>query len=197
MKTDNNIFIAGYTTPDISEIDENITDMRIASAVDCYDGYNLIDSFHTENFQTAYESSIADILTFNATDIIIICRLLQAKIYEYYEYQINPKPVFNDINEVLVFMDFVKFLEYDNISLLSSVCIESNMTSEIITKTKNVVSIKKQIINSIDMLANNYKYNTYIYDFLLNYPSDKIIEWFNKNYMKNRSEILIGLNEES
>ena len=188
----NNIYISGYTTPSVEDIDVETSDSIIESGVTCYDAYNLIDMFHTDEFEIIFKNNIYTILSFKPNDIIIICKMLLNKILQHYNYNVNPEPVFVDIEEVVLFFNFVKFLEFDSISFLQNLCTELNMSANDIAETK-IISSKiesRDIINHIDILANNYKYNKYIHSYLLNQSKEEMIKWVNKMFYKHKADVV-------
>jgi len=192
---DNNIYISGYTTPSIEEIDEELYNEKINLAEDNYDTYNFLDTFHTDQFETFFRLNISTIMTFTPRDLIIVCRLLIMKIYQYYKYQITPAPIFVDFNDIMLFFDFVKFLEYDNVSFLRDLCSELNLLVVDITKLKKLSNVgESKIINHIDNLLDRYKYNLYICNYLMNQTKIEIIKWIDESFIKNKSDILSDLN---
>jgi len=194
---DNNVYISGYTTSDIDEIDNDDIDLKIKSAFDNYDAYNLIDSFDSDDFETIFKINIPLILTFDARDIITICRILESKVYTKYEYQISPKPIYNDIKDVISFFDFIKFLQFDNSSFLSFLLSEMGLLTDDIIKMKKIDDIinMNKIMDYVDIIALRYKYNTFIHEYLLNHSKEKINEWLNEIFIKNKEFVLAELNE--
>lgn len=191
---DNTEYIAGYTVQPESEIDTDHFEKQIDDAENNYDGYNVIDAFDDNNFETMFKLNYHNILAFPPPDILVICSMFVNKIKNSLNYQFTPTLVFGDMTAVIEFFDFIKFLKFENISFLKNLCLELNISVEEIVEMKNFNNFKSNnIINIIDNISEHYKYNKLIFDFITTHNREDLIHWINEQFIKNKSEILLEL----
>jgi len=195
MNDDNNIYISGYTMPHTEEVDDESIEYKITSAENNYDAHNFLDSFDTDDFEVSYRINIPLIIQFSASDIITICKILMMKTEHLYSYKITPTPVFSDMNDVMSFFDFIKFLQYDNISFISDMCVEMGKNKKDISQMKNFEKENKsKMIDIVDNISSRYKYNNYIYEYLINQSKNEMIDWLNKSFVSAKPDIILELN---
>jgi len=191
---DNNEYIAGFTMKPESEIDDDNFEKQIMDAENNYDGYNMIDAFDDDNFETIFKLNYHNILSFPPSDIIVICSMFVNKIKNSFNYQFTPILIFDNMTSVIEFFDFVKFIKFNNVSFLKKLCLELGMSLNDIVKNKDLVNVKPTyMINVADNIADHYKYNKLIYNFITTHNRGDLINWIQDQYIKNRSEILLEL----
>jgi len=191
---DNNFYISGYTVADISDIDEEAIIEKQDGGFFAYDGYNFIDSFDNINFdefEAIFYYTYGIIKDFELNDLRIICRAIIEKIKDVYEYQIIPTPVFNNFDDVDTFLDFVKFLKFDNTSFLYDLITDMDVQIKDINYFKGLTDIASdtKIINHIENISFKFKYNSYIYQYLINQSKKPLIEWLEKIYDYKKSDV--------
>jgi len=191
---DNNKYIAGHSMKPSSDIDDDYYETQMEDAENNYDANDLIDSFDNDNFETIFKLNYNDILTFKPEDIQVVCSMMIAKIDSSLNYQFTPKLVFDNIEAVIEFFDFIRFIKFNNISFLQKLLGEMDISIDGIVKYKSFDHISNsKIINYVDNISDHYKYNRLIFDFITTHNREDLIKWLNSQFMKNKSEILLDI----
>jgi len=191
---ENNFFISGYTLGDVSEIDEEDIELKREAGVYAYDGYNFIDAFDDPNFESIFYLTYELIKEFSLNDLRIICRDLIDLVFKKFEYQIVPTPVFGTFGDVDEFLDFIKFLKFDNVSFLFDLITDMNLDIKKVVELKDLNSLGHlRIINHIEHISFKYKYNKYIYNYIISHAKKPFIKWINQIFIDNKSDVLLEL----
>jgi len=194
MIQDTNFYISGYSVDDIYDIDEEAIEEKRIGGVRAYDIYNFINSFNTDDFESMFYMSYEIIKDYPLDDLIIMTRYFIDMIFEKYEYQIIPSPVFRNIDDINEFLNFIKFLKFDNITFLFDLLSELDINISNIIHFNNFNGIDDiSIINQVEKISFKYKHNEYIYNYLISQSKDPFIKWLNEIYIRNKSEIILEM----
>lgn len=186
----------------IQELENDENEERATESEEQYVRYEIISTIGTDEFEETFLSLGNDLLAQSIKGWKDAYTAMAEKIYEVYEYE-HPEDIeIDDANELKNYFDFVKFIEYDNVEFLSVIWYEilDDQTSLVkLDITNFCLDNKEEIISLIENEVESYVYNYIITTFLLNYPTDYLIEWFIRRSIKHRFSItfnnLTGGNE--
>jgi hypothetical protein len=191
---ENNFYISGYTLGHISDIDEEAIEELRLGGVKAYDGYNFIDAFEENDFESIFYMSYELIKDLDLNDLRIICRDFIEKIFDIYNYQIIPTPVFKNFEDVDEFLDFIKFLKFDNVSFLFDLFTDMSIDIKKIVELNTIKDLKNiNIINHIENISFKFKTNSYIYQYLISQSRLELLRWLDEIFIRNKSDILLEL----
>lgn len=160
-----------------------------SSAMDLEDTLGKID------FKFVYPILIKDIETATFNNQKIFCQKMLQRIEEVYDYTFPEKPELTENIEITRCLDFIKFIEYDNIIFLSYVW-------QHLTKTLFGADIEAfcnanqdRVIKEVDEQLETHEQNELISIFLRTYYKSKFIEWFIKNSESSKTQIILEILE--
>ena len=188
-----NILFGG--TSYISELDPEENEERAEESEDQYIRYAISETIGTEEFEETVLALGNDLLAQDITGLKDAYTAMAEKIYEVYDYE-HPEDIqTSDRNELINYFEFVKFIEYNNVDLFSSIWYE------ILNDQQSLVSLniaefcldnRDEILSLIENEIESYTYNHIITKFLMYYPSDDLIKWFIGQSIKSRFNILFN-----
>lgn len=188
-----NILYGG--TSHILEIDPEENDEMSAEAQDQYIRYAISETIGTDEFEETFLSLGNDLLAQSIDGLKDAYTAMAEKVYEVYEYE-HPEDIqISDENELRNYIDFVKFIEYDNIDFISVIWYEILGQQEDLVKLdipEFCMNNKNEITSLIENEIESYTYNNIITKFLIYYPSNYLIEWFINQSEKSRFDILFN-----
>ena len=156
---------------------------------------DLIDTLGQIDFKFVYPILIKDIETTTFNNQKIFCQKMMERIEEIYDFVFPEKPDLTTNAEISRFLEFLRFLEYDNIIFLSFVWQYLNV--DLLTTDIESFSRVNQnkIIKEVEEQLETHEQNELISNFLRTYYKSKFIEWFTNQSEKNKTSILLEILE--
>jgi len=156
---------------------------------------DLQDTLGNPDFKFVYPILIKDVLEASFNDQKIFCRKMLDKIEEVYDYTFPVTPELTNSLEITNCLDFIKFLEYDNIIFLSFVWQYLNVDLLKTDIKSYCESNKMKIIQEVEEQLESHEQNELISVFLRTYYKDKFIEWFIRESDRSKTQILLEILE--
>lgn len=156
---------------------------------------DLIDTLGQIDFKFVYPILIKDIETTTFNNQKIFCQKMMERIEEIYDFVFPEKPDLTTNAEISRFLEFLRFLEYDNIIFLSFVWQYLNvdlLTTDIESFSR---ANQNKIIKEVEEQLETHEQNELISNFLRTYYKSKFIEWFTNQSEKNKTSILLEILE--
>jgi len=156
---------------------------------------DLQDTLGKVDFKFVYPILIKDILTATFDNQKIFCRKMLDRVEEIYDYTFPETPEITTNIEIKNCLDFIKFLEYDNIIFLSFVWQHLGVNI-IFTPIKEYCDNNKtKILKEVEEQLETHEQNELISIFLRTYYKDKFIEWFSRESDKSKTQIALEILE--
>jgi len=152
-----------------------------------YEMEELYSSLKTKKFKSIFLNFIPEIQKQDITIQIFFCKEIITKIQQKYHFMFPENLSINSFGEVNDVLDFVKFIEFDNLDFLEKLFLYLNIKPIYLN-----ISYKKDIISFVD----NFFYlfnNKIIRSFLQSTPSDIFFEIIKIMSLKNISELTNNL----
>ncbi|MFW6242593.1 MAG: hypothetical protein ACOC2W_00375 [bacterium] len=174
---------------DIPELDEEEQPEREVTAQIKYEIYLLSESIGTNTFEDNYYLFINEINQYNVEDYKILLYRFLEKLDEVYGFVFSEELNLNTFNERMWLLEFIKFLEFNNIEFLTSLYNKMNINLLKIDIDDYLREFSKATIFNIHSLDEIYTYNKLILDYLINYNEYDLITWLIRHTKKNKIEI--------
>lgn len=152
---------------------------------------SIEDALGTYDFKNTYINLIPDIKDKPFKLRRIFCQKMLDKIFELYDFQFPTTQDVSTNGDIARVLDFIQFLEYDNVLFLSLVWEMLKvdiMEVDIETMCKRKENI---IINEVEEQSETHHQSELILIFLRTYYKEKFIEWFIRE--SKRSKVFIKL----
>lgn len=160
-----------------------------SSSIDLRDTLGHID------FKQTYPILIKDILAQPFDNKRIFCQKMLDKIQEVYDYQFPETFDLESEAELEACLDFIKFLEYDNILFLSFVWQHLNVDLLKLDVESYCKTHEMKIIKETEEQLESHEQSELISIFLRTYYKEKFIEWFMRETERSKMQILIEILE--
>lgn len=160
-----------------------------SSSIDLQDTLGKID------FKFIYPILIKDIEAATFNNQKIFCQKMLKKIEEIYDYSFPENPDLTTNIGIKNCLDFIKFLEYDNIIFLSFVWQHLNVELLITNMTTYSKMNRNKIIQEVEEQLETHEQNELISIFLRTYYKSKFIEWFINHSERSKTQILLEILE--
>jgi len=183
--------ILEYTEYDDGEDMDKQEEMGIYN----YARINIEDALGTYDFKDIYISLIPDIKSKPFEFRRIFCQKMLDKIFEMYDFQFPSSLDIATEAEIARVLEFIQFLEYDNILFLSLVW---QMLKVDIMKVNIETMCKSKeniIINETEEQLETHHQGELISIFLRTYYKEKYIEWFIRESKKSKAFIKLEILE--
>ena len=156
---------------------------------------DLQDSLGDPDFKFVYPILMEDILRATFDNRRIFCQKMLNKIEELYDYRFPETPDFDSEMAIVNCLEFIRFLEYDNILFISFVWQYLNvkllnLDIESYCK-KNAIKIIKETEEQLE----THEQSELISIFLRTYYKEKFIEWFIRETERSKTSILLEILE--
>jgi len=156
---------------------------------------DLQDTLGKNNFKFIYPILIKDIIISTFDNQKIFCQKMLEKIVEIYDFTFPEKPELTMNMEIKNCLDFIKFLEYDNIIFLSLVWQHLNINLLTVNIKSYSISNQNKIIKEVEEQLETHEQNELISTFLRTYYKSKFIEWFIEQSERSKTQILLEIFE--
>ena len=156
---------------------------------------DLQDTLGKNNFKFIYPILIKDIIISTFDNQKIFCQKMLEKIVEIYDFTFPEKPELTMNMEIKNCLDFIKFLEYDNIIFLSLVWQHLNINLLTVNIKSYSISNQNKIIKEVEEQLETHEQNELISTFLRTYYKSKFIEWFIEQSERSKTQILLEILE--
>ena len=125
----------------------------------------------------------------------IFCQKMLERVFEVYDFQFSETFDITSENAIDKVLEFIEFLEYDNVLFLSLVW--EMLKADIIKIDIETMCNSKQniIINEVEEQLETYHQSELITLFLRTYYKEKYIEWFVENTESSKTEIILEILE--
>ena len=156
---------------------------------------DLQDNLGDPDFRFVYPILMEDILRATFDNRRIFCQKMLNKIEELYDYRFPETPDFDSEMAIVNCLEFIRFLEYDNILFISFVWQYLNvkllnLDIESYCK-KNAIKIIKETEEQLE----THEQSELISIFLRTYYKEKFIEWFIRETERSKTSILLEILE--
>jgi hypothetical protein len=185
-----------YRTEGYQEMDDQ-EDMDKDEEMGIYDyaRINIEDNLGNPEFKDTYLVLIPDIKSQPFDLRRIFCQRLLDRLYVVYDFQFSQKIDITSDYEVDQVLEFIEFLEYDNIKFLS--LIWEMLKVDILKVDIELMCKSKEniIIHEVEEQLQSHHQNELISIFLRTYYKSKFIEWFIRESKKSKVEIKLEILE--
>lgn len=156
---------------------------------------DLQDTLGKDDFKFVYPILIQDIHSATFDNQKIFCRKMLEKVEEIYDYTFPETPEITNNLEVKNCLDFIKFLEFDNIIFLSFVWQHLGVNLVTTDVESYCKSNQNKIIKETEEQLETHEQSELISIFLRTYYKDKFIDWFIRESDKSKTSILLEILE--
>lgn len=156
---------------------------------------DIQDNLGESDFKFVYPILLPDIQTATFDNQRIFCQKMLKKIEEVYDYSFPEKPELESNMHINICLEFIKFLEYDNIIFLSFVWQHLNVKLLELDVESYCNKNQDKIINEVDEQLESHEQNELISTFLRTYYKVKFIEWFIRETERSKTLILLEIIE--
>jgi len=156
---------------------------------------DLQDTLGQVDFKFVYPILIKDIETATFDNQKIFCQKMLDKITEVYDFTFPEKPELTTNIEIKTCLEFIKFLEYDNIIFLSLVWQHLNINLLTLDIESYCNKNQNKIIKEVEEQLETHEQNELISNFLGTYYKSKFIEWFIENSNRSKTQIILEILE--
>jgi len=156
---------------------------------------DLQDNLGDPDFKFVYPILIEDILTATFDNRRIFCQKMLNKIEEVYDYRFPETPDFDSEMAFINGLEFIRFLEYDNVLFISFVWQHLNVNLLNLDIESYCKRNSLKIIKEIEEQLESHEQNELISTFLRTYYKDKFIEWFIRETKRSKTSILLEILE--
>jgi len=156
---------------------------------------DIQDNLGKPDFKFVYPILIPDIQTATFDNQRIFCQKMLKKIEEVYDYSFPEKPELETNIHINICLEFIKFLEYDNIIFLSFVWQHLNVKLLGLDVEDYCNKNQDKIIKEVDEQLESHEQNELIQIFLGTYYKVKFIDWFIRETERSKTSILLEIIE--
>jgi hypothetical protein len=156
---------------------------------------DLQDNLSDPDFKFVYPILIEDILTATFDNRRIFCQKMLIKIEEVYDYRFPETPDFDTELALVNCLEFIRFLEYDNILFISFVWQHLNVKLLNLDIESYCKRNSLKIIKETEEQLESHEQNELISIFLRTYYKEKFIEWFIRESERSKTPILLEILE--
>ena len=156
---------------------------------------DLQDNLGEPDFKYVYPILIEDINIQPFENRRIFCQKMLEKVEEVYDFSFPETPELRSPIQLLDCYEFIKFLEFDNVTFLSFVWQHLNVNLlELDVESYCKSNVMKIIVETEEQLE-SHEQNELISIFLRTYYKDKFIEWFIRETERSKTPILLEILE--
>ena len=156
---------------------------------------DLQDHLGDPDFKLVYPILMEDIVTATFDNQKIFCQKMLDKIEEVYDYRFPETPEMDDNQSISNCLEFIKFLEYDNIIFLSFVWQHLNAKLLHLDIESYCNRYADKIIKEVEEQLESHEQNELTSIFLRTYYKVKFIEWFIRETERSKTSILLEILE--
>ncbi len=156
---------------------------------------DLQDNLGELYFKFVYSVLIQDIQTATFDNQKIFCQKMLEKIMEVYDYTFPENPELESSMDIHNCLEFIKFLEYDNIIFLSFVWQYLNVKLLELDVESYCNKNQNKILKEVEEQLESHEQNELISIFLRTYYKEKFIEWFMRETERSKTSILLEIIE--
>lgn len=156
---------------------------------------DLQDNLGEPDFEFVYPILIQDIQTATFDNQKIFCQKMLEKITEVYDYTFPENPELDSNMDIYNCLEFIKFLEYDNIIFLSFVWQYLNVKLLKLDVESYCNKNQNKILKEVEEQLESHEQNELISIFLRTYYKEKFIEWFIRETERSKTSILLEIIE--
>jgi len=156
---------------------------------------DLQDNLGKSDFKFVYPILLPDIQTATFENQRIFCQKMLEKIEEVYDYSFPEKPELESNMHINICLEFIKFLEYDNIIFLSLVWQHLNVNLLELDVESYCNKNQDKIIKEVEEQLESHEQNELISIFSRTYYKAKFIEWFIRETVRSKTLILLEIIE--
>ena len=156
---------------------------------------DLQDSLGDPDFKFVYPILMEDILRATFDNRRIFCQKMLNKIEELYDYRFPETPDFDSEMAIVNCLEFIRFLEYDNILFISFVWQYLNVKLLNLDIESYCKRNANKIIKETEEQLESHEQNELISIFLRTYYKEKFIEWFIRETERSKTSILLEILE--
>lgn len=180
---------------EIQELDPEEQENNDSEALIDYETYVFTESIGGEDFENNYYLFINEIKNQEIRNLKVSLNRILEKVNDIYDFSFSEELDLNVYEERNWLLDFIKFIEFDNLEFLAS--LYENMELESIKDIKDLDEYlennSKLILFTIQSMEMIYTYNKLILDFFLNYNEQSFIRWLIKQTKKHKYDIELKL----
>jgi len=156
---------------------------------------DLQDHLGNPDFKLVYPILMEDIVTATFDNQKIFCQKMLDKVEEVYDYRFPETPEMDDNQAISNCLEFIKFLEYDNVIFLSFVWQHLNAKLLHLDIESYCNRNANKIIKEVEEQLESHEQNELISIFLRTYYKVKFIEWFIRETERSKTSILLEILE--
>ena len=156
---------------------------------------DLQDTLGEREFKFVYPILIDDIQAQPFKRRRIFCQKMLKKIEEVYDYTFPENPELDTNPDLSICLEFIKFLEYDNIIFLSFVWQHLNVNLLNLDIESYCKKNANKIIKETEEQLESHEQNELIQLFLRTYYKEKFIEWIVRETERSKTSILLEILE--
>ena len=156
---------------------------------------DLQDNLGDPDFKLVYPILIEDILKATFDNQRVFCEKMLKRIEEVYDYRLPRTPDFDSNGAITSCLEFIKFLEYDNIIFFSFVWQHLNVKLFNLDIESYCKQNADKILQEVEEQLESHEQSKIISVFLRTYYKDKFIEWFIRETERSKTSILLEILE--
>jgi len=160
-----------------------------------YARISIEDALGTYDFENTYINLIPDIKDKPFKLTRIFCQKMLDKIFELYDFQFPSTQDVTSDGDIARVLEFIQFLEYDNILFLSLVWEMLKVDIMKVDIEKMCNSKQNIIINEVEEQVETHYQGELISIFLRTYYKEKFIEWFIRESKRSKTFIKLEILE--
>jgi len=156
---------------------------------------DIQDNLGDPDFKFVYPILMEDILTATFDNQKIFCQKMLDMVEKVYDYRFPETPGFDSHEDITNCLEFIKFLEYDNIIFLSFVWQHLNVKLFNLDIESYCNRNSDKILKEVEEQLESHEQSELISIFLRTYYKDKFIEWFMRETERSKTSILLEILE--
>jgi len=156
---------------------------------------DLQDTLGKSDFKFVYPLLIQDIENQPFKNRRLFCQKMLETIENVYDFTFPQKPELETDEDISECLDFIKFLEFDNVNFLSFVWQFLNVKLLGINVKEYAEKNSEKILREVEEQLETHEQNQLISIFLRTYYKEKFIEWFVRETERSRTSILLEILE--
>lgn len=178
-----------------SDDDNEITNDVEANAIFRSSTIDLLDNIGKSDFRFNYHILIKDIETASFNNQQIFCHNVEDRISEVYDFVFPTKIEIISPKDITNFLEFLKFLEYDNEIFLSFVWQHLNVDLLKIDIESFCNTHQNKILKEAEEQIETHEQNELTLIFIRTYCKSKFIKWFIRQSEMNKVSVMIRILE--
>lgn len=184
--------LIGRSIP-LDEVDDeesNLNDMIPIAEMEA-DFIDVIDNFGKEEFKFIFLNVLNELQNIEFEKQRELCEKLNEKVFEIYNFEFTPQLVFDDQEDINNYLNFIAFLEYDYVDIISEII--SNLDLNLLRRDTNKFLLDnfEKIIININNLIQNEKIIGLISIFLRTNNKDGLYQFMDSRLRKDKMLIIL------